>query len=75
MWNKKNEKLKMLPKLNDYKDLMTKLDHDLKRLQETNHIYELLDFLLTLNALPEWIVESETANESLKQIAKNNERF
>lgn len=61
----------MLPKLNDYKDLMIKLDHDMKRLQETNHIYELLDCLLTLNALPEWIVESETANESLKLIAKN----
>lgn len=61
----------MLPELNDYKDLITKLDYDMKKLKETNHIYELLDCLFTLNSLPEWVIASETANESLKQIAKN----
>lgn len=61
----------MLPKLNDFNDLITKLDYDIKRLNETNHIYDLLDCLLTLNSLPEWIIYSETANKNLKQIAED----
>ena len=60
----------MLPKLNNYKDLITKLDYDMKKLQETNHIYDLLNCLLTLNSLPEWIIKSDTASESLKKIAE-----
>ena len=43
----------MLPELNTYNDLLLKLDYDRERLANTNHIYELLDCLLTLNALPE----------------------
>ena len=60
----------MLPKLNDYNDLILKLDHNMKRLRESNHIYDLLDCMLTLNSLPEWIIASKTASESLKKVAE-----
>ena len=59
----------MLPKLNDYNDLILKLDFNINRLRESNHIYDLLDCMLTLNSLPEWIIASDTANESLKKVA------
>lgn len=65
----------MIPKLDDYNDLITKLDYDMKRLRETNHIYELLDCLLTLNTLPEWIIKSKTANENLRKVAENKIRI
>lgn len=59
----------MIPKLNDFNDLITKLDYEMKLLNESNHIYDLLNCLLTLNSLPEWIINSKTASEELKQIA------
>lgn len=60
----------MLPELNTYNDLLLKLDYDRERLANTNHIYELLDCLLTLNALPEWIANSQTGNSQLMQIVE-----
>lgn len=45
----------MLPEINNYLDLIKKLDYDIERFDKTNHIYELLDCFLTLNAIPEWI--------------------
>lgn len=59
----------MLPELNNYKDLLAKLEYDKSRLSKTSHIYELLDCLLTLNALPEWISNSQSEKNSLKNIA------
>ena len=59
----------MLPELNSFEDLFGKLEHDMKRLSTTGHIYELLDCLLTLNALPEWIKNSPDGNEKIKQTA------
>ena len=59
----------MLPELDNFHDLLKKLDYDIERLNKTSHIYELLDCLLTLNAIPEWIVNSSTENETLKEIA------
>lgn len=59
----------MLPEINNYFDLIKKLDYDLKRYQRNNHIYELLDCIMTLNALPEWIIESLEASDSLKKLA------
>ena len=60
----------MIPKLNDYKDLVLKFDYNMKKLRESNHIYDLLDCFLTLNSIPEWIIKSNTASESLKKIAQ-----
>lgn len=64
----------MLPQLNDYNDLILKLDYDLKRFTETEHIYDLLNCLLTLNLLPEWII-SETSSESIKTTAEQKIRI
>lgn len=59
----------MLPEINNYLELVKKLDYDLERYRKTNHIYELMDCLMTLNSLPEWIVESSEASPSLKVMA------
>ena len=59
----------MLPVLDNFHDLLKKLDYDIERLAKTNNIYELLDCFLTLNAIPEWIVNSSTENKPLKEIA------
>ena len=59
----------MLPELNNFIDLFNKLQYDIKRLSTTSHIYELLDCLLTINALPEWIVNSSNVDIKIKLIA------
>ena len=61
----------MLPEINDYTDIISKLDYDIKRYTQNAHIYELVDCLLTLNALPEWIVSSIKAKPSLVLLANN----
>ncbi len=60
----------MLPELNSFHDLLDKLEYDKNRFATTSHIYELLDCLLTLNALPEWIINSEIENDKLKELAR-----
>ena len=60
----------MLPELNNFHDLLSKLDYDIERLNNTSHIYELLDCLLTLYAIPEWIVNSSTESTNLIETAK-----
>lgn len=65
----------MLPKLNDYNDLLVKLDYEMKQLNESDNIYDLLNCLLTLNSLPEWIKNSKTASEELKKIALEKEKI
>ncbi len=59
----------MLPEINNYINLVEKLDYDLKRYAQNNHIYELMDCFLTINAVPEWILKSLEASDSLKNIA------
>ncbi|NMH26477.1 hypothetical protein [Flavobacterium silvaticum] len=60
----------MLPELDNFHDLLKKLDYDIERLSKTSHIYELLDCFLTLNALPEWIVNSSIEDTALTDIAR-----
>ena len=60
----------MLPQIINYLDLFKKLEYDIDRYSKSNHIYELLDCLLTLNAIPEWIINSEDATEELKKLAE-----
>jgi hypothetical protein len=60
----------MLPQLIDFSDLLLKLEYDIDRYKKNNHTYELMDCLLTLNALPEWIIGSPNVESVLKTIAK-----
>lgn len=59
-----------IPEISDYKDLLKKFEHDLKRYSKNNHSYELIDCIMTLNALPEWITKSENASQELKSLAR-----
>lgn len=58
----------MTPELSSYKDLFQKLEYDLVRFSKTNHIYELLDCFMTLNAIPEWIINSSEVDMVSKEI-------
>ncbi|MBE5320636.1 hypothetical protein IM793_15820 [Pedobacter sp. MR2016-19] len=60
----------MLPQINNFIDLFKKLDYDMKRYKQNNHIYELIDCFMTINALPEWIIKSSEASDNLKKAAK-----
>ena len=59
----------MLPEMKNFYDLLAKLEYDIERYNLTSHIYELLDCLMTLNAIPEWIVAGDNQNESLRRVA------
>jgi len=59
----------MLPQLNNYFDLLQKLDYDLGRYKNNNDVYGLLDCLMDLSALPEWIENSNEASEALRDLA------
>lgn len=61
----------MLPQLDDYLQLWNKLEYDIKKYKETNHIYELLNCIMTLNSLPEWIEKSYNSSLILKETAIN----
>ncbi len=61
----------MLPELNNFYDLINKIDYDYERLKKTSHIYELLDCFLTLNAFPEWIQNSDNVSSDLKKLVEN----
>ncbi len=61
----------MLPQISDYKGLIEKLKYDLDRYKNSNHIYELLDCLMTLNAIPEWIINSRNTELDLRQLAED----
>lgn len=61
---------KNLFKITDYKDLLTKIEYDLERYRGNNHLYALIDCIMTLNSLPEWISKSTDASKRLKNLAK-----
>ena len=58
----------IIPEISDYNDLLKKLEFDMERYRTNNHSYELIDCILTLNALPEWITKTESASAELKEI-------
>lgn len=68
-------KKEIIPEISDFKDLLNKLDYDIERYRKNNHSYELIDCLMTLNALPEWIQKSDTSTESLKNTAIKKEQI
>lgn len=59
----------IIPEISNYNDLLKKFEYDLERYSKNNHSYELIDCIMSLNALPEWIKNSENASSNLKQIA------
>lgn len=59
-----------LPTLNNYYDWFEKAKHDLQIYQKTLHVYDLANCFLTLNALPEWMKESNNIDNDLKDTAK-----
>jgi hypothetical protein len=61
--------MNQIPSLIDYKDLFLKAKYDFKQLSESNDIFDFVDCLLTLNALPEWISKSNEAPKELKTLA------
>ncbi|MEK6152137.1 hypothetical protein WIW50_02700 [Flavobacteriaceae bacterium 3-367] len=60
----------MLPQITDYRGLLEKLKFDLNRYKKGNNIYELLDCLMTLNAIPEWIINSKNTKPDLMRLAR-----
>ncbi|WP_026711788.1 hypothetical protein [Flavobacterium filum] len=59
---------KKIPVLNDYKDWYDKALYDFDKFKQSRGVYELTDCLLTLNALPEWIRNSDNVDLHLKNI-------
>jgi hypothetical protein len=59
----------IIPEIADYNDLLKKLEFDMKRYRTNNHSYELIDCIMTLNALPEWITKTESTSMELREIA------
>ncbi|WP_125916826.1 hypothetical protein [Hymenobacter coccineus] len=49
---------------------MRKLEHDLQQYNANQTVFQLLDCLLTLNSIPEWIANDPSAPASLSLIAK-----
>lgn len=53
----------------DYKDFIKKSRYNFDKFCKEENTYNFLDCILTLNAIPEWIIDSE-APEKLQDIAK-----
>jgi hypothetical protein len=60
----------IIPEISDFNDLLKKLEYDLKRYQKNNHSYELIDCIMTLNSLPEWIIKTESISKELQELTK-----
>lgn len=60
----------IIPEISDFNDLLKKLEFDLKRYQKNNHSYELIDCIMTLNSLPEWIIKTENISKELKELTE-----
>ncbi|MDF4990379.1 hypothetical protein P3674_22170 [Vibrio parahaemolyticus] len=56
--------------LNKYSDWLKKAHYNFEQYRNTGGVFELADCLLTLNALPEWIIKADTAPDSLREECK-----
>jgi len=63
-------KISKIPTLDSYRDLLEKSEYELKKYEESAVVYDMANCILSLNALPEWIVKSDSASEKLKGVAK-----
>lgn len=59
----------------NYGDWLAKAEYDLSEFHDTSSVYALANCLLSLNALPEWIVNDQTARPKLKAIARTKLRI
>ncbi len=62
-------KRNIIPEINGFNDLLKKFEYDLNRYKKNNHSYELMDCIMTLNSLPDWIRKSSNASENLRILA------
>ncbi len=61
----------MIPEIETYEDLFKKVLFDFNRYKTNlNHPYDLMNCLLGLNALPEWLVSDPNANAQLQLMGK-----
>jgi hypothetical protein len=60
--------IKSIPTMNNFQDLSKKAKYDFERFKTDGSIYSFIDCLLTLNALPDWIKNSEVENDHLNRI-------
>lgn len=65
----------IIPEMSSFLDLLRKLEFDLKRYSVNNHSYEFIDCIMSLNALPDWIKNSNDATSELKQLACDKEQI
>lgn len=63
------QSLDIIPEISNFKDLLKKLEYDLKRYGQNNHSYEFIDCIMSLNALPEWMQNSDDVSISLRNLA------
>jgi len=55
--------------LNTYSDWLSKANYEYSLFVKSCSVYDLANCLLTINAIPEWIIENNHASEALKAIA------
>lgn len=63
----------VIPEVSSFKDLLKKLEYDLKRYNKNNHSYELIDCIMSLNALPDWMKNSDKISDELKELVREKE--
>lgn len=62
-------KYKKIRTLITYKDWLEKSKHELQLYERSSSVYDMANCFLSLNALPEWIKESEDAPDNLRVLA------
>lgn len=67
------ENVGIIPEISNFQDLLKKLEYDLKRYSKNNHSYEFIDCIMSLNALPEWIINATNISDELKELACEKE--
>lgn len=63
----------IIPEISSFEHLLKKLEYDLERYSKYNHSYVLIDCIMSLNALPEWINNSANIPDELKELARAKE--
>ncbi len=64
-----------IPTLNTYQDWLKKSEKEFIDYTKSYSVYDMANCLLSLNALPEWIVKSENVPDELRNIANNKLRI
>lgn len=62
---------KRIPTLNIYSDWLEKAKYELSCFEKSCGVYDMANCFLTLNAIPEWIVKSDKAPNTLRELANS----